>query len=479
MEIFLFKTLQLILALSLLVFVHELGHFMWARIFKVGVEKFYMFFDTPQFALLRWNKEGLFLCNLKVSSKANPSETEYGIGWIPLGGYCAISGMVDETHSADDIKDMEGDNLFVKKGKFAQFMIMVGGVVNNLITAVIIYICMCWHWGKDVIEIENLPYGVHYSEYAAQIGFQPDDQIVAVDGKEVTFSNLHSALLLANDVTVLRDGQEVKIAMPDTVGQVFLREPEQLNMFVEASYPMVIGMLPEEGEASAAREAGLQVGDSIVGVIEQVEVLGDEEYCSYADTLMTPYSHQVIAQLKKYAGHSINLLFVRGGEMLSAPVEVSEESKIGIIMKNLIGPECLTHIEYSFLESIPAGIQRGWTMLYNYVRQFKLVFTKEGAQSLGGFGTMGSIFPETWQWMAFWSMTAFFSVALAFMNILPIPGLDGGHIFILLIEAIIRRPISDKAKERAQYVGMAIIIALMVYVNANDIWKFIIKPFIG
>ncbi len=477
MEVFLFKALQLILALSILVFVHELGHFMWARIFKVGVEKFYMFFDTEKFALLRWNKNGLFLCNIKVSGKSNPSETEYGIGWIPLGGYCAIVGMVDETHDASTA-DFDRDDAFVKKSKFAQFMIMVGGVLNNLIIAVLIYIGMSWHWGKDIIEIENLPYGVTYSEYAHQIGFEEEDQIVAVDGKKIDFGGLHSALLLANDVTVLRHGQEVKIALPDTLGQVFLRDPEQLNTFLDARFPMVVAALPDADTPSPAREAGMQVGDSIIGVVEPLQITVGDSTMMVADTLLTPFFHEVKAQLKKHAGEPLTLLMVREGVEQTIDLTVTEEGMIGIAPKQIIGKDYFTHIEYSFLESIPAGIERGWKMLYNYVRQFKLVFTKEGAQSLGGFGTMGSIFPETWQWMAFWSMTAFFSVALAFMNILPIPGLDGGHIFILLLEAIIRRPISDKAKERAQYIGMGIIIALMVYVNANDIWKFLIKPFL-
>lgn len=475
MEVFLFKALQLILALSILVFVHELGHFMWARIFKVGVEKFYMFFDTEKFALLRWNKTGLYLCNIKVSDKANPSETEYGIGWIPLGGYCAIVGMVDETHDASTA-DFNRDDAFVKKGKFAQFMIMVGGVLNNLIIAVMIYIGMSWHWGEDIVKIEDLPYGVTYSEYAQQIGFEEEDVIVAVDGKSVDFKGLHSALLLANDVTVKRAGQEVVISLPDTMGQLFLRDPEQLNCFVDARFPMVIGAFPAEGEESAAREAGMQVGDSIIGIVEPLQIIVGDSTMVVADTVMTPFQHQVREQLRSHAGKVLTILFTRWGELMTRDVTVSDEAKIGIAMKPMIGEECYTHIDYNLFEAIPAGIQRGWKMLYNYVRQFKLVFTKEGAQSLGGFGTMGSIFPETWQWLAFWSMTAFFSVALAFMNILPIPGLDGGHIFILLIEAIIRRPISDKAKERAQYIGMGIIIALMVYVNANDIWKFIIAP---
>lgn len=448
MEIFLFKALQLILALSILVFVHELGHFMWARIFKVGVEKFYMFFDTEKFALLRWNKTGLYLCNFKVSAKANPSATEYGIGWIPLGGYCAIVGMVDETHDATSA-DFDRDDAFVKKGKFAQFMIMVGGVLNNLIIAVLIYIGMSWHWGKDIIELKNLPYGLCYSEYAQQIGFQPGDEVVAVDGKTIDYSGLSSALLLANDVTVLRDGREVLVALPDTLGQVFLRDSRQLELFMIACQPFVIDSLIAD---SPAEKAGLLPGDSLV----------------------QPY-HEVVLALEAHANDSVSLDFYRGDSLMTATLAIGEDAKMGAYRKNLM-MDCYTHIDYSFFEAIPAGIVRGWNMLYNYVRQFKLVFTKEGAQSLGGFGTMGSIFPETWQWLAFWSMTAFFSVALAFMNILPIPGLDGGHIFILLIEAIIRRPISEKVKEKAIYIGMGLIIALMIYVNANDIWKFVIAP---
>ena len=445
------KALQLIVALSILVFFHELGHFMWARIFKVGVEKFYMFFDTEKFALLRWNKEGLFICNYKVSAKANPSPTEYGIGWIPLGGYCAIVGMVDETHDAEHA-ETDRDDAFVKKGKFAQFMIMVGGVLNNILVAVVIYICMAWHWGKDIVELKNLPNGLSYSEYAQQIGFMPGDEVLAVDGKTVDYSGLHSALLLANDVTVSRNGQEVKVVLPDTLGQVFLRDPQQLELFMIAAQPFVIDSLMAD---SPAERAGMLPGDSLV----------------------LPY-HEVALALQEHANDSIALDFYRGDSLMTACLYIAEDGKMGVVRRNTM-VDCFSHIDYTFWEAIPAGIERGWRMLYNYVRQFKLVFTKEGAQSLGGFGTMGSIFPETWQWLAFWSMTAFFSVALAFMNILPIPGLDGGHIFILLIEAIIRRPISDKTKERAQYVGLAIILALMIYVNANDIWKFIIAPMLG
>ena len=452
METIFFKALQLIISLSILVFVHELGHFMWARIFKVGVEKFYLFFDAYSFSFLKWNKEGVFVCNKKVSNIPNPSETEYGIGWVPLGGYCAIVGMVDETHDAEHA-ETERDDAFAKRGKFAQFMIMVGGVLNNLILAVIIYICMAWHWGSDIIKIENLPFGIEYSEYAQQIGFRPGDQIIAVDGKTTDYTRLNSNLLLANDVTVRRDGQEVKIALPDTIGQVFLRDNLQLELFAIARMPFVIDSIMPD---SPAEKAGLMSGDSL-----------------------TMLRHEVTLALMSHKGDSLKVDFYRGDSLMSATMLVSEEGKMGAFFHNYMTEDVFTHIDYSFFESIPAGIKRGWNMLYNYVRQFKLVFTKEGAESLGGFGTMGSIFPDTWQWLQFWAMTAFFSVALAFMNILPIPGLDGGHIFILLIEAIIRRPISDKAKERAQMIGFAIIIALMLFVNLNDIWKFIIQPLFG
>lgn len=421
---------------------------MWARIFKVGVEKFYMFFDAYDFSLIKWNKQGLFICKKKVSSKPNPSETEYGIGWIPLGGYCAIVGMVDETHDAEHA-ETDREDAFVKKSKFAQFMIMVGGVLNNMILAVLIYICMSWTWGKDIIELKNLPDGLAYSEYAQEIGFRPGDEVVAIDGKTVDYNGLRSALLLANDVTVRRDGVEKVIALPDTLGQVFLRDQMQLEIFMTARIPFVIDSVMTD---SPAEKAGLMKDDRFV----------------------LPY-HEVVLALRAHANDSLSLDFYRGDSLMTTHVNVGEDAKLGVFNTNVMHDR-FTHIDYNFIEAIPAGIERGWTMLYNYVRQFKLVFTKEGAQSLGGFGTMGSIFPSSWDWYAFWAMTAFFSVALAFMNILPIPGLDGGHIFILIIEAIIRRPISDKSKERAQYIGFGLILALMIYVNANDIWKFLIKP---
>ncbi|MCF0179314.1 MAG: RIP metalloprotease RseP [Bacteroidales bacterium] len=445
-DIILFKALQFIAALSILVFVHELGHFMWARIFKVRVEKFYLFFDTKSFAFLRWKPRG--------------SDTEYGIGWIPLGGYCAISGMVDETHDAGDLGDKVEPWEFRAKGPFARFMIMFGGVLNNIILACIIYICLVWNYGYDKLELQNLKNGMVYSEYAQSIGFQNGDIICEIDGEIAEDNSFRNSLLLGCNATVLRNGERVDIIFPDTIGQVFLRDQQELINFAMPRFPMVIAEAVEGGPAFLA---GLQTGDSIVGV----------------EGIKTQYVDEVKAMLAKQAGDTTAISFYRGDSLMIADLVVKADSTIGVMLKPGITEADYTHIDFSLAEAIPAGISRGWEMLYNYVRQFKLVFTKEGAQSLGGFGTMGSVFPETWSWMTFWSITAFFSVALAFMNILPIPGLDGGHIFILIIETIIRRPISDKAKEIAMYIGFGLIIALMLFANGNDIWRFIIKPFVS
>lgn len=457
-SIFWFKAFELIASLSILVFVHELGHFMWSRIFKVGVEKFYLFFDAYDFALVRWNKQGLhFFDFFHFPRFVNPSETEYGIGWLPLGGYCAIMGMVDETHNADDIKGMEGDNLFVKKSKFAQFMILVGGVLNNLLLAIVVYIGMSWHYGREILEPQNIPNGVTYSEYAHSIGFAEGDMIVATDGQPLSdFNQLGSALLLANTITVVRDGQQVEISLPDTLGTYFLSNPEALPLFVQPCIPFVLAQVPDE---SPAAQAGMLAGDSIVMI----------------DSIAMPFAHQVRNYLSTHAGDTIMVSAIRGLETMTFPVALTTDGKLGVYQRTGLPQSCFTHLDFTLLEAIPDGINRGWTMLYNYVRQFKLVFTKEGAQQVGGFGAMGNLFPQTWSWYDFWRLTAFISVALAFMNIIPIPGLDGGHILILIIEAIIRRPLSDKFKERLQYVGFALILLLMVAVNANDIIKYFFK----
>lgn len=452
--VFWFKALELILCLSLLVFVHEFGHFMWARIFKVGVEKFYLFFDAYNFALLRWNKKGLHLFDLiHFPTLVNPSETEYGIGWVPLGGYCAIVGMIDETHDAEHA-DMDRPDAFVKKGKFAQFMIMVGGVLNNIILAILIYVGMAWYWGKDIVEPKNLPNGAVYSELAKSVGFQDGDIVLDVDGRVVNdFISFPSSLLLGNAVTVERNGQKVTIQLPDTLGQHFLSQKEDLILFASPREPFVIAGFVED---SPAANAGFQVGDSIV----------------MCDSIPMPFFDQFKAYVSSHPLDTVQISFYRAGELMTQSLVLNEKGMMGARPRAINLRPYSTHVEFSFFEAIPYGIKQGYEKLYDYVAQFKLVFTKQGAKELGGFGTMGSIFPEEWIWKAFWSLTAFISVALAFMNILPIPALDGGHIMILIIEAIIRRPLPNKVKDILQYIGFGFILILMIAVNANDIIKF-------
>jgi len=452
-SIFWFKAFELILSLSILVFIHELGHFMWARFFKVGVEKFYLFFDAYDFALLRWNKEGLHLCEyIHFPKLVNPSDTEYGIGWIPLGGYCAIVGMIDETHDAESA-ELDRPDGFVKQGKFAQFMIMVGGVLNNMILAILIYIGMAWHWGKEVVEPKNLPWGFTYSTVAHNVGFEEGDLILAIDGSEVNnFRTLASDLLLANNVTVLRNNEQITFDLPDTLGTHFLKYKD-FSTFVSPRCPAVVDSVLADSPASLAQ---MMPGDQIVRI-------GDSE---------VQYFHQLSGALSRCKGDSVYVAYQRGDSVYTACVLIGDDAKLGFFQRNMFMDVKPTVISYTFLEAIPAGVEQGWNMLYNYVRQFKVVFTKEGAKEMGGFGTMGSIFPESWSWKLFWSLTAFISVALAFMNILPIPALDGGHIMILIIEAIIRRPLPIKVKDVLQYVGFGLILLLMIAVNANDIIKF-------
>jgi regulator of sigma E protease len=440
----LFKALQFILSISLLIFIHELGHFFWARLFKVRVEKFYLFFDVYDKALWRWKPKG--------------SDTEYGIGWLPLGGYCKIAGMVDESMDKEQLKQEPQPWEYRSQRAWKRALIISGGVINNIICAILIYIGMMWYWGTDTLKLRPLEQGMAYSEYAQSLGFRNGDILWAVDGKEVDITTMRSALLLANTATVSRAGDLVDIVLPDTMGTFFLSENEQLDQFATLRYPMVVA---DVVAGSGAAVAGLQAGDSIVAAAGEP----------------TRYADEVRVYLQRAAGDTLRLSYYRAGALQEAAVAVDAEGKMGIAMTGpRLSADDFTHIDYSLWQAIPAGFHRCYSVLYNYVRQFKLVFTKEGAKNIGGFGTMGSIFPTSWDWMAFWSLTAFFSVALAFMNILPIPALDGGHLFFVLYEMVTRRKPSDKTLERAQYVGFAIVLALLVLANANDLYRFVIKP---
>ena len=438
MESILIRALQLILSLSILVIVHELGHFIFAKIFKVRVEKFYLFFN-PWFSLFKY--------------KPKNSDTEYGIGWLPLGGYVKIAGMMDESMDKEQLAQPVQPYEFRSKPSWQRLLIMVGGVLMNFILAFFIYAMILFSFGKEELPLQNITMGLSYNEFTHQAGFQDGDLPLEVDGVVLTKmdGNAFMKIASAKIVTVLRNGERVDIVLPaDFKNVVFQKEPN-----FEIRFPFVINQI--QG-GSPAQKAGLQVGDSIVGV--NGETL---EFTGIAKAL---YANK---------GQSIELNLYRQGEQINVFAIPNEQGKLGVYPKSPEAFFLTVTTNYGFLQSFPAGVVLGVNTIKGYLSQFKFIFSKEGAQSLGGFGTIGSLFPEKWSWVAFWNMTAFLSIILGVMNILPIPALDGGHIMFLLYEVITRRKPSDKFLERAQMAGMIFLIALLLYANANDIYRFFIK----
>ena len=444
METFLIKALQLILSLSILVLVHEFGHFIFARIFKVRVEKFYLFFDA-WFAIFKF--------------KPKNSETEYGLGWLPLGGYCKISGMIDESMDKEQMAQPAKPYEFRSKPAGQRLMIMTAGVLFNFLLALFIYSMVLYTWGETYLPLKNITHGMFYSETMKEVGFQDGDVLLYADAQPLERLDEFSLrqVVDAQNVTVLRDGVETVIPMPEDMMQRMMRNKDG---FVDANnfpIPMVVRELPD-GD-SPARDAGLQPNDSIVSI----------------NGLITPTYYDASKILADNKGKEIEVGFYRNGQKMSLPVHANAEGKLGIYAK---GPLDFYHtktIKYGFFESFPAGIRLGVNTLKGYVNDMKYVFTKEGASSLGGFGTIGGMFPATWDWKVFWQRTAFLSIILAFMNILPIPALDGGHVMFLLYEVIARRKPSDKFLEYAQITGMFLLFALLIYANGNDIFRFFFK----
>lgn len=438
METFLIKALQLILSLSILVLVHEFGHFLFARIFKVRVEKFYLFFD-PWFSLFKF--------------KPKNSDTEYGVGWLPLGGYCKISGMIDESMDKEQMKQPAQPYEFRSKTASQRLLIMIGGVVFNFILALFIYSMILFAWGETYRPMKDLKMGLSYSETVKEVGFQDGDILYKADG--VLLDRYESDAIRksvnAKTVTVLREGVETVIPIPEDMMQRLMRDKA---FFAAADrFPMVIMEL-EEGD-KPARLAGLQPNDSIVS-------LNGQTVLTFMDAV------KVLDQNK---GQEVEVGFYRNNEFNTVTLRTTAEGKLGIRAKLMNDLYPLSKKEFGFFESFPAGIQLGVNTLKGYVTDMKYVFTKEGASSLGGFGTIGNMFPAKWDWRRFWEQTAFLSIILAFMNILPIPALDGGHVMFLLYEVIARRKPSDKFMEYAQITGMFILFALLIYANGNDILR--------
>ena len=467
------KTFELLLALSILVVFHEFGHYFFARVFGVWVEKFYMFFNY-KLTLLKW-KPGKYLKwfstgdemgameegeEVKNENKSSWRATEYGIGWIPLGGYCAISGMIDESMNTEAMKKPAKPWEFRSKPAWQRLLIMLGGVLFNLLLAMIIYAGIVYAVGEQFVKFSDATEGMEYCDSAHKVGFVDGDIPLTADGEELGYLNADDlqTMLSAREVKVLRNHKDtVTINLPKDFIFQANEDAQNGQSFMAYRLPVVVS---QTQPGMGGEKIGLQDGDRMMAI----------------NGVPTPSYSEFTAELEKNKGKNVTLNYQRGGKTITvADVPIDGNGKLGILLTDPTKIFKTTVVHYNILQSIPRGIEMGWTKMVNYVKQLKLIFTPEGAQSLGGFGTIGSIFPATWNWVDFWNITAFISVILAVMNVLPIPALDGGHVMFLLYEIITRRQPSIKFLERAQYVGMILLLALLVYANANDIYRFLFK----
>ncbi len=451
MEVFLIRAIQLILCFSLLILLHEFGHFGFARLFKVRVSKFCLFFD-PWFTPWKW--------------KPKNSDTTYALGWLPLGGYCAIEGMVDETQKASDLSETVQPWEFRAKPAWQRLLIMVGGVLMNLIAAFVIYAMILLVYGDKYTPIENYEYGFKFNETAQQMGFRDGDIPVFADDFKIERydGDALRAISEAQKVGVLRDGEEVTINMDGSLD--LLKMMQQNPAFIAPLIPSYVdSVIPE----SPAAKAGILAGDKIVGVNGKA-IASSNEYAElrgvWEDVLVSG-SAADSARL----GNVVLAVARPTGKIDTLGVYLSGNFTLGVQWKM---PEYKTVTnEYNFKTCWMAGINHGLDVLSGYVSDLKYLASVDGARSVGSFGAIGSLFPASWDWLRFWEMTAFISIILAFMNILPIPALDGGHVLFLLVEIITGRKPSEKFMERAQQVGMFLLFALMALAIFNDFDRFV------
>lgn len=437
------KIIQFFLCFTILVGIHEFGHFIMARIFRIRVEKFYIFFDIG-FSLFKFRR----------------GETEYGMGWLPLGGYCKIAGMIDESmdkgYQSQAVQPWE----FRAKPAWQRFLVMIAGVMMNLLLAVAIYIGICYTWGDTYLSNEDVRWGYNFNEAGHSLGFRDGDRIVTVDGEPIdNFLDILNAMIITDadrTVVVDRNGEQVELILPlDRL--IAMRQSKGYEGLLVPRQPFVIDSVV------APTAAALQKGDEIVGMSSRRT--GD----SYENMEFRDYR----AYLELHAGDTVTLAVLRGGERLSFDLPVSEEGALGVIRATYP----LRTREYTLWQAIPAGIHKAGEVIASYWEQLKMIVQPKTKmyEELGGFLAIGSIFPSTWDWQDFWMKTAFLSIILAVMNIIPIPGLDGGHAIFTFWEMITRRKVSDKVLEAAQYVGLVIILMLLLYANGNDIYRFFIK----
>ena len=446
METFLIRALQLVLSLSLLVVIHEGGHFFFARLSKIRVEKFYIFFD-PWFSIFKY--------------KPKNSETEYGIGWLPLGGYCKIAGMIDESMDTEQMKSPAQPWEFRAKPAWQRLLVMIGGVLMNFILALFLYTMILFTWGERYVALSDMSHGMKFNEQAQQIGFRDGDILKSADGKELVRFDMDMirSMVEASEVTVVRNGVEKRIFMPELS---LLDVAKQSPMFVDMLYPNVVDSVMQGGGFA---KAGIKKGDVL-------QAMNDTQLNSWNDFINELNRLKLQAEVEGQKNVTFQLAYARNGVNDTVSVTTDEMFKVAAI-GGFVNYKPVVKT-YDFLSSIPAGISLGVNTLNGYVNDMKYVFTKEGASSVGGFATIGSIFPKVWDWERFWSMTAFLSIILAFMNILPIPALDGGHVLFLIYEIVARRKPSDKFLEYAQMAGMFLLFALLIWANFNDVLRFML-----
>lgn len=439
MSTILIKFVQLMLSFTILVLVHELGHYLLARLFRVRVDKFYIFFN-PWFSLFKYKPKG--------------SDTEWGIGWLPFGGYCKINGMIDE--SLD--RSIEGTTPqpyeFRSKPAWQRFLIMVAGVVFNFLLAIVIYAGIIYTWGRDELPSARIENGMAFSPVAEYAGFRDGDIILATDGRpaDILDAGFMRSVAQAESVQVRREGVDTTLLMPDDLMKRLLLDGRGL-MYIR--FPFVVG---EVVPGKPAERAGLKAGDKLLA-IEGRKV---DEF------------RQARAEIHSRRGQVVPMTFERNGEVLDLSVPIDTAGQIGVLTEmDLSKLYQVDHHSYNLIEAVPAGVRLGVTTLKGYVGDMKYVFTPEGASQIGGFGSIGNLFPPVWDWRAFWSMTALLSVILSVMNLLPIPALDGGHIVFLLIEMITRRKMKEQWLIRAQLIGMFLLFALMIYANVKDLVRFL------
>ena len=457
-SVFLIRLVQFILSISILVLLHEGGHYFFSKLFGVRVDKFFIFFDV---GIGKWTGK---LFSKKIG------ETEYGMGWLPLGGYCKIAGMIDESMDVKQMKEPPKDYEFRTKPTWQRLLIMIGGVLVNFLLALFIYSMVLYYWGESYIQTKDMNLGMKYNTEAKRLGFKDGDILVGTEKRpfKAFGTDLYRDISEATRVDIIRDGKAMSLDMPGDLN---------LLDMIKNQPPFVAPLVPAEIDSvlphTPASSLGMEKGDKILA-INGKPVDSWSEY-----TLQVSRLNDIVTakgtKADSIKGRTVTLAFQRAatGTVDTVRTMLDSETRLGVIQKSLWQLYEPTKVEYGFLESFPAGIRYGVGVLRGYVDDLKYVFTSDGAKSLGGFGAIGSLFPPMWDWMMFWRMTAFLSIILAFMNILPIPALDGGHVLFLLYEMITGRKPSERFLIIAEYIGISILILLMIVANLNDILRWL------